>query len=270
MGRHTAPSLGPCRRAKRSTNGTGRSYISVHLTVSEFDQVRHGATARGTSLSRWVIDRSLYQTTMYEREALSTGTSQAQSLLNDVASAGALVNDGARQANTDGTLISEWADLVQRTSRLVARCDEFTERFHPHTISAQYPVDEPMIRAPHEPRKLSPVTGEKRQRLNVRVTEEEKMRIVAGATMAGTSQSSWILHKALSHHQGADRGTVQDFISLLQQLVRQLVGIGTNLQQVATIRADSQQADEWVKLSKRCRGGCREMNAIAHHWTRYV
>ena len=48
MGRHTAPSLGPCRRAKRSTNGTGRSYVSVHLTVSEFDQVRHGATARGS------------------------------------------------------------------------------------------------------------------------------------------------------------------------------------------------------------------------------
>lgn len=106
-------------------------YLADATMLSNRTVRRHGATARGTSLSRWVIDRSLYQTTMYEREALSTGTSQAQSLLNDVASAGALVNDGARQANTDGTLISEWADLVQWTSRLVARCDEFTERFHP-------------------------------------------------------------------------------------------------------------------------------------------
>lgn len=271
MGRHIAPPVARVRKSQQSPNGMQRSYISVRMTATEIEHVRQGASKRGTSMARWIIDRSLYQTTRFEREAVLKGNDEASRLFSDLASVGAMINDGARQANTDSTLISEWHDLVQWATSLVGQCEAFSHRYDPAIIDAYAASDDAMVRRSDERTKYSPQTTGERSRLNLRVTEEERLRVLAGATMAGMSQSSWILYKGLAEHQGVDRGTVQDFISAIQNIVRQLVGIGTNLKQVvAVMRTDKARVEQWQELSLRCRQLCRELNAIADHWTRYV
>lgn len=269
MGRHS----GTVKRARRSVNGLVRRGLCVRLTAEERELVVQGAGRAGVSQSRWLVERAVLRSRMFDRSVVEQARVAVDDVMRDARLLGVLVNDVARVANTDGSVDESWADVSEFASVVVSRVEGLVREVDSRRVEFSDGAGIVQQRSPRQPRLISsPVKDGHRETVKVLLDTDEDVALKVAARIAGVSQSRWIVQAALNDDGGADRALLRAHVDALQLLVRQLVGVGTNVGQIAVAGQSltGEQRQACTVLQGRVQRVCARLTEVMATWTRYV